>query len=61
MLIKDNPHILSHDITPQTIFQNRRNIIKAATGISITSLMPKLVEAQIKNMQQFLLAHIQRH
>ncbi|BCG62447.1 MAG: methionine sulfoxide reductase catalytic subunit [Methyloprofundus sp.] len=48
MLIKDNPHILSHDITPQTIFQNRRNIIKAATGISITSLMPKLVEAQIK-------------
>ncbi len=48
MLIKDNPPILSHNITPQAIFQNRRNIIKAAAGISIASLMPKLSAAQIK-------------
>jgi len=46
MLIKKKPSILSSEITDKAIFQNRRKIIKAAAGLSITSLLPSTANAE---------------
>lgn len=46
MLIKEKSSILSSEITDKAIFLNRRKIIKAAAGLSITSLLPSTTNAE---------------
>ncbi|SCN47178.1 Putative sulfite oxidase subunit YedY [methanotrophic endosymbiont of Bathymodiolus azoricus (Menez Gwen)] len=46
MLIKEKSPILSSEITDKAIFLNRRKIIKAAVGLSITSLLPSTTTAE---------------
>ncbi len=52
MLIKEKSPILSSEITDKTIFINRRKIIKAAAGISITSMLPAPASALVKKYAQ---------
>jgi sulfoxide reductase catalytic subunit YedY len=52
MLIKEKSSILSSEITDEAVFLNRRKLIKAAVGISIASLLPASVSAQVKKYAQ---------
>jgi hypothetical protein len=52
MLIKEKSSILSSKITDEAVFLNRRKLIKAAAGISIASLLPASVSAQVKKYAQ---------
>ena len=59
MLIKEKSPILSSEITDKAIFLNRRKIIKAAVGLSITSLLPSTTTAeQAKKYAKYLAALI---
>ena len=48
MLIKTKPTIPTSEITDQAIFNQRRQIIKAAAGIAVSSLIPFTAYAQAK-------------
>ncbi len=52
MLIKEKPAILSSEITDKSIFLNRRKIIKAAAGMTLTSLLPDIAQAGTKQYTQ---------
>ena len=51
MLIKQKPDYLNSEITDKTIFTNRRNIIKAASGVALLSLMPGLSHSKTKKYE----------
>ncbi|WP_349431796.1 protein-methionine-sulfoxide reductase catalytic subunit MsrP [Methylomarinum sp. Ch1-1] len=51
MLIKESPNIASSEITDQSVFKARRQIIKAAMGISVASMLPNSVSATDKRYQ----------
>lgn len=50
MLIKKS-EIASHEITDQTVFKARRQIIKAAVGLSAAGILPAELSAQTKRYQ----------
>lgn len=52
MLIKEKAAIASSEITPYSIFKARRQIIKAALGLSIAGIIPPLAEAKAKKIYQ---------
>lgn len=52
MLIKKQASIASSEITPYSIFKTRRQIIKAALGLSVASIVPSLANANVKKVYQ---------
>ncbi len=48
MPVHQHPKIKSSEITPQTIFENRRKIIKASLGLTATAVLPTRSYAQNK-------------
>ncbi len=50
MLIK-KPEIASYEVTDQSVFKARRQIIKAAVGLSAAGFLPKELSAQTKRYQ----------
>ncbi len=52
MLIKEKALIASSEITPHSVFKKRRQIIKAALGLSIAGLVPSTAHATAKKAYQ---------
>lgn len=52
MLIKEKAAIANSEITPYAIFKTRRQIIKAAIGLSVASIIPSVAQAQKKKAYQ---------
>lgn len=52
MLIKEKATIASSEITPYSIFKTRRQIIKAALGLTVAGIIPSPAHAQVKKAHQ---------